>query len=266
MNRYLIQEFSDKSGISPDTLRYYEKRGMLHPERNEDNDYRSYDDYDLIELTHLRIQRGFDVSIRELTPEGHPHSLSWTRSFLNSELDNLKKNVSDAQKKLNRVRNYMESLDLYSHGFDSFQKVVCPPSWFLPLDEDRDRELIALWASQLPTSFLSFRFPASQLYSGRVLNLNAEPGYAIMLDNTEGLNFSRNPPAIITPETSGMLCRLSLSDPFHPRVSEFAPILEYLKKRREVAVGLIRCRLLFIDRDSGTTQYFMPCFFETESE
>ncbi|WP_143155660.1 MerR family transcriptional regulator, partial [Ornithinibacillus halophilus] len=46
---YSIQEVSQKLGISKDTLRYYDRIGILSPTR-DDNMYRKYSRNDLITL------------------------------------------------------------------------------------------------------------------------------------------------------------------------------------------------------------------------
>ena len=37
-----IQEASIATGISKDMIRFYEKKGLLHPSRNPENHYRDY--------------------------------------------------------------------------------------------------------------------------------------------------------------------------------------------------------------------------------
>ena len=41
-NRMNIKEVEERTGISRQNIRYYEKQGLLHPERNLENDYRVY--------------------------------------------------------------------------------------------------------------------------------------------------------------------------------------------------------------------------------
>ena len=41
-NRFLIGEVSEYLGVSRDTLRYYEKDGLIGPVKRTDNGYRNY--------------------------------------------------------------------------------------------------------------------------------------------------------------------------------------------------------------------------------
>ena len=49
-----ISQISEATGLSADTLRYYEKEGILQAKRKE-NGYRYYDDNDLTDLKYLIV-------------------------------------------------------------------------------------------------------------------------------------------------------------------------------------------------------------------
>ena len=47
---YKIGEVSKMFNISKEMLRYYEKKGVLHPKRIDENNYRVYDEMDIFLL------------------------------------------------------------------------------------------------------------------------------------------------------------------------------------------------------------------------
>ena len=59
-----IAEFEKKVGLSRDTLRYYEKIGVLTPPHREENGYRQYGKVQLEELAFIQKGKaiGFDLS------------------------------------------------------------------------------------------------------------------------------------------------------------------------------------------------------------
>lgn len=62
----LIQEFAELSGLSPDTLRFYEKKGLLQPERAPGgNGYRRYTENDLERVRDLRIAQALGFTLAE---------------------------------------------------------------------------------------------------------------------------------------------------------------------------------------------------------
>jgi DNA-binding transcriptional MerR regulator len=62
---YSIQEVSQKLGIPKDTLRYYDRIGIISPSR-DDNRYRKYSRDDLIDLMNIQIMQYADFSLDEI--------------------------------------------------------------------------------------------------------------------------------------------------------------------------------------------------------
>lgn len=62
---YSIQEASQILGMSKDTLRYYDRIGIISPSR-KDNRYRRYSKEDLIDLMNVQIMRYADFSLDEI--------------------------------------------------------------------------------------------------------------------------------------------------------------------------------------------------------
>ena len=58
-------EIEKRTGISKQTIMYYEKEGLLNPKRDE-NDYRNYDDHDLQVLMLIKLLRSMNVSIDDI--------------------------------------------------------------------------------------------------------------------------------------------------------------------------------------------------------
>ena len=64
--QYKIGEISALLGISPETLRFYEKRGLLQPEKSPHNGYRSYSQNDLYRLLDIIFYRRLDLGLDDI--------------------------------------------------------------------------------------------------------------------------------------------------------------------------------------------------------
>jgi DNA-binding transcriptional MerR regulator len=62
---YTIENASAKLGLSKDTLRYYDKLGIVSPCRGE-NRYRYYTEADIVNLMFVRIMQYADFSLKEI--------------------------------------------------------------------------------------------------------------------------------------------------------------------------------------------------------
>ena len=63
---YLIKDLATLSGFSTDTIRFYEKRKLLHPSFRGDNNYRYYDENILKRIIFIKRCRSLDLSLNEI--------------------------------------------------------------------------------------------------------------------------------------------------------------------------------------------------------
>lgn len=62
-----ISELESRTGITKQNIRFYEKRGLLHPQRNSGNNYREYAEEDVQTLLHIKVLRKLDISIEDIS-------------------------------------------------------------------------------------------------------------------------------------------------------------------------------------------------------
>ncbi len=61
-----IKEVEEITGITAKNIRFYEKEGLLTPERNEQNQYRNYSEEDIRILKEIKLLRKFDISLQDI--------------------------------------------------------------------------------------------------------------------------------------------------------------------------------------------------------
>jgi DNA-binding transcriptional MerR regulator len=66
MKKYKIGAVTKLLNLSEDTLRYYESRGVVNPEKDEESGYRYYDAWDLNFLLDSIWYRSFDFSLKDV--------------------------------------------------------------------------------------------------------------------------------------------------------------------------------------------------------
>lgn len=64
--RYLITEVANKFCISANKLRFYEKKGLIKPKRDVENNYRYYTENDLIKLQAILLYRLLNMPINDI--------------------------------------------------------------------------------------------------------------------------------------------------------------------------------------------------------
>ena len=133
-----IAEVSKQFGISADTLRYYERIGLLsHVQRNESG-IRDYGEQDLARIRFVKCMRGANVSIEALIEymelfEGGDATLRARKAILEKEREKVRERMAEMQAGLDRLDYkiaHYEDLIVKAE-----QKMARAPEWgqgFLP--------------------------------------------------------------------------------------------------------------------------------------
>lgn len=110
-----IGEISKKTGITTETLRYYEKQGLIYPKRRSANGYR---EYSLETLTHLRfIQRAKIVgfSLREckgllsIFISRDEHSCRDVKTLAEAKLEEIQSKMQELEKMHETLQNISDA-------------------------------------------------------------------------------------------------------------------------------------------------------------
>ena len=113
MDTYKISQIAQLLGISIDTIRFYEKKGFVHPSINTSNNYREYDVNNILELLDIIYYRHFELSLQEISSimtEGN-------RDYIQELLQKKKK---EAEEKIRYEKQLLKKITYIS---DIFQRV-----------------------------------------------------------------------------------------------------------------------------------------------
>lgn len=122
---YSIQEVSQILGISKDTLRYYDRIGIVSPSR-EDNRYRRYSKHDLINLMNIQIMQYADFSLDEIrgkfgfrkTENIDPAYCEEVAAFLDAKNAETRKKMAHLEKVSRLLDMAAETLRNFNHESD----------------------------------------------------------------------------------------------------------------------------------------------------
>ncbi len=109
-----ISEVSKKYGLSVDTLRYYEKAGLIPPVNRKENGIRDYTETDCGWVEFIKCMREAGLPIEVLTQyialyaKGN-RTLQQRKNLLITERDRLKERIAQMQQTLKRL-NYKISV------------------------------------------------------------------------------------------------------------------------------------------------------------
>lgn len=111
-----IAEVSKKYDISADTLRYYERIGLLEHVRRNESGIRDYSDADCARIQFIKCMRGANVSIEalieymQLFAEGDS-TVAARKALLEEQHDLVQERINEMQAGLDRLNYKIDNYD-----------------------------------------------------------------------------------------------------------------------------------------------------------
>jgi len=63
---YTVGQVAKFLGVSRDTLKYYEEKGLVNPMQDDENNYRKYDQFDIYDVITVNFYRELDIEIKKI--------------------------------------------------------------------------------------------------------------------------------------------------------------------------------------------------------
>lgn len=121
--KWTIKQITEVTGLSADTLRYYEKEGMISPKRHE-NGYRYYDERDIMLLKNIVVMKYAHFTIAEMksmeeiyTREPSTECNEISKRILSAKIAELNQAILNFQK----IVTLMETLLSMVESIESYQ-------------------------------------------------------------------------------------------------------------------------------------------------
>ena len=164
--RYKIGDVAKILGISTDLIRYYEKKGVVSPEKGQHNSYRYYDTWDINFLIDCLWYKNFGFSIDEI-------AVIESESTYDSLIDGIEKKSAEIAEAAKRYQLLHQRLELQKQTLENVRsligrcEVTMGPDFIYYLNRhnfeyESDSELQTLsrrWLKYMPFSTRYFECP-----------------------------------------------------------------------------------------------------------
>ena len=127
---YKISEVSRILNIPIDTIRYYQKQGIIAPRRNEENGYHEFDAEDMDTLLYYKKHRGLDFSAREITDILTSDSSDAYLSRCVAKQEEIEKKLSWYTLLRQKNRNYIDVLAAIPDRLGRFELTMQPEAYY----------------------------------------------------------------------------------------------------------------------------------------
>lgn len=153
--RYKIGKISDLMGISSEAIRYYEREGIIAPQKDSASGYRSYTAWDLHVLIRTRMFRKYGFSLSETTAALQEESFDVLLADLDKKEADLEESIRHQNHILEQLRQDKRLLADCSLNVNKFRLTYSPTILFIDTQRsynilDENVGLYRQWIDRVP--------------------------------------------------------------------------------------------------------------------
>lgn len=106
---YTIGQVAKFLGVSRDTLKYYEEKGLVKPEHDAHNGYRKYNEYDIQDVITTNFYREIDIEIKKIQEIRQNMSVVDLESILEEKEEQIVEELEYKSLLLKKIRSVKEA-------------------------------------------------------------------------------------------------------------------------------------------------------------
>lgn len=235
--KYKIGDVERILGIPAETLRYFEKKGLITPSKNEVNNYRYYDTLDLNKLVAYKAYRGMEFPMDESLKIINSLSHAEVTGSINSQIELIHKKINYYQSLLVRLEELKHSYEQVEASEDKFCLTDSPEVLLFYNQvndtfstEEEQMEMTHIWLKQLPFICLALHIPKDELPLGSIVHY----GYAIST-HYEEIIVQLNTPGVQKIPSQKSVYTIIACESLTP--DSFKEALDYMRKNDLVLNG-----------------------------
>ena len=261
--KYKIGDVSKILGISPDLLRYYEKKGVVAPTKDPENDYRYYDAWDINFLMDCLWFKNFGFSIDQISEMVRIPSTSDLSALFCQKEDELRALIARSQLLLKRSEEHRKELERIPQLLGKCELSYSPEviryinRYTNTFDNSSQLQKLSHdWLDLLPLASRCFEIAQEDLLQDD--GKDYRWGLALTIDYADQLHVKREPPVAHLPSELSIhsIFKSSGKGNFSPRHIRY--MVDYAKENGLTISGNARGMLLA----SVLEGYYLTGYFE----
>ncbi len=261
---YRIGDVANLMGLSRDTLRYYEKRGILSS-RKADNGYRYYTNRDISKMLSILYQRKMDIGLNDIeTLWAKGNSIDSLSQILDTRLQEEEQEIRRHQQTMARLHMSRNDCENIKHHLNEVQLKNFPRAHVIVPHTDIDSSM-ALWfqyAQQYPGLDMMYLFDEYTWNpSGSSIEIEYNNSQLILGQDTAeyvDYDFSQNCHA----ETEPVLCvsTLRASSSRIPTEEDIRPMIQWASQQDLMISHKIFCTFTMQGIQNGKQAYYLQLY------
>ncbi len=266
MEEFSIQRFARRSGVSMDRLRNYEKENLLSPRREQNNQYRTFTDRDLVDLQMICYLHSMDIPIREMNFADHAGTPEAVQKNINQRISMLEAQINIMQQHVRMLRKIQARIREMTDADVGCRDWLIQPRYVLNYDDAQQAgryDLIEEWMTFMPFVASHFSIPAEEFRNDGT-EMPARIGLQLVKYHVNTLPIRCEAPVKEEPESHGVRGFVYMRDPLFPTAKDFAPVLDYMRMTGQRPAGDWMYGVRGIDVDENGKKYYVRVLVPTQ--
>lgn len=260
--KYKIGEFCRLLGVSPDTLRYYDKCGLLLTDKNPQNKYRSFSKQDALDIWNLHMLRSMDMGLSDISKLRKQGALEVQTKYLHQREAALKAEIEKLSAKRERLLQLTKLYDLI-HEVDNVNiNYAMPANYALYVLGDNTPvgnqvlEQISQWTACLPFTYVAVEIPLKSLM-GPEEKLSVRLGIGILEKNLQKVDLVPSDETVFYPQAATAQTTIRTCDVFGLSKKDLASYYDFLEQNRLRVIGPAAGRIICSTCHSENQEYII---------
>ena len=248
---YKIGEFCRLLGISPDTLRYYERRKLLKTEKNSSTRYRSFRKEHALQIWDAHMLRKLDMSVEDTRRFHEDGNLEIKLNWLAEYENELALTIAALEAKKKRVHQlfslYQSTGKIIGNAPTLGMIEACYASYVLGegcTPTEAMLEKMPQWITALPFSYVAIGVSEENLHAYNE-PLSVHSGLGILRKHTAQVNIKPAKGTVYIPGGKALRFVLKTHDVFAITRNELEPLFAEAKAQSVRLVGPLAGRVLY---------------------
>ena len=175
---YKIGEVANIMGVSADTIRYYEKMGIVYSHKDAGNGYRYFTSADIYALLDVLFYRSMDIPVEEVCKIMNSYQHKDVKKLLEQKEKQVEAKIREQQALLGQIRATIEDYRIMEEGLDVLKTCPMPPmllfhespadnqAYFHSMMEQEDPSSVQPVGSLIEGGFIAGRGPGGWEMTG----------------------------------------------------------------------------------------------------
>lgn len=246
-----IGEISKMLGISIETIRFYEKEGIVKPTRDNDSGYRDYEMWDLFYLIDCMEYRNIGMSVKEISQFIQCGTIDDLLAYIKSKKLSLNRQIIEAKSLLGFLEDYESKLRILPMNVGNYWIVERPEISYVPSTvregqnyrKNTEYDGLSEWISKRPYVDSTQLIDVSEMESDQELDRDIWAA-SIPTENMAILGLREDEYVKKLPRSICMTTVLDIGDRGTLSLNRYRDVLEKVREKGYIPTGTITSNLI----------------------